>query len=95
MARTEARQIENALASIYEYCTKIRDYDRCDECPRRNYCFDDPDVSITEVFDMSIHAIDEFIEYADHITFREEDRLSQWADSQRKLSIEEAMIDEY
>ena len=91
----DAREISRSIDLMFEGCENIRDHDRCDECPLRNLCLQDPEVTFMDIFESSYDALwDEYITYADNVTFREEDLDAQNADFLRKLDIEERMIDE-
>ena len=90
----DAREISRSIDLIFEACENIRDHDRCDECPLRNLCLQDPEVTFMDIFESSYDALwDEYINYADNVTFREADLDAQNADFLRKLAMEERMMD--
>lgn len=91
----DAREIAKAFDLIFEACNDIKDHDACEECPLRNLCLDDPEVSVLDLGDLvSASSWDEFINYADNVEFSQEDLDAQYADFKRKLDIEERMLDE-
>ena len=91
----DAREIERAFSLIFEACENIKDHEACEECPLRNLCLDDPEVSVLDLGDLvSASSWDEFINYADNVEFSQEDLDAQYADFKRKLDIEERMLDE-
>lgn len=91
----DAREIGRAIDLLFESCENIRDHDRCDECPIRHICLEDPEVSFVDIFESSHDTLwDEFLNYADNVTFRRADLDAQNADFLRKLDIEERMLDE-
>ena len=86
----DAREVSKAIDILFEACENIRDHDRCDECPINDICLQDPEVSFMDLFEFSHAALwDEYINYADNVTFRKEDLDAQDADFRRKLDIEE------
>ena len=91
----DAREIGRAIDLLFECCENIRDHDRCEECPISHICLEDPEVSFMDIFESSHDALwDEYLNYADNVTFKREDLDAQNADFLRKLAIEERMIDE-
>ena len=86
----DAREISRSIDIMFEACENIRDHDRCDECPINDICLQDPDVGFMDLFEFSHDALwDEYINYADNVTFRKEDLDAQDADFRRKLDVEE------
>ncbi len=86
----DAREISKAFDLIFEACNNIKDHDACEECILRNLCLDDPEVSILDLGDLvSASSWEEFLNYADNVTFSKEDLDAQYADFKRKLDAEE------
>lgn len=86
----DAREISRAVDIMFEACENIRDHDRCEECPIRCICLQDPEITFMDIFEGSYEALwDEYINYADNVTFRRADLDAQNADFRRKLEIEE------
>lgn len=91
----DAREIARAFDLIFEACNNIKDHDACEECTLRHLCLEDPEVSVLDLGDLiSASTWDEFINYADNVTFSKEDLDAQYADFMRKYEIEERMLDE-
>lgn len=91
----DAREISRSIDLMFEACENIRDHDRCDECPIKYICLQDPEVSFMDIVDSSHDAMwDELLNYADTVAFRKADLDAQNADFMRKLAIEERMLDE-
>ena len=91
----DAREIAKAFDLIFEACNNIKDHDACEECTLRYLCLDDPEVSVLDLGDLvGASTWDEFLNYADNVTFSKEDLDAQYADFKRKLDIEERMLDE-
>ena len=91
----DAREICRSIDLMFEACENVRDHDRCEECPISYICLQDPEVSFMDIFDSSHDALwDEYINFADNVTFKKADLDAQNADFLRKLDIEERMIDE-
>ena len=86
----DAREISRAFDLIFEACNNIKDHDACEECVLRSLCLDDPEVSVLDLGDLvSASSWDEFLNYADNVTFSKEDLDAQYADWKRKLDAEE------
>lgn len=86
----DAREISKAFDLIFEACNNIKDHDACGECVLKGLCLDDPEVSILDLGDLvSASSWDEFLNYADNVTFSKEDLDAQYADFKRKLDAEE------
>ena len=91
----DAREISRSIDLMFESCENIRDHDRCEECPSSHSCLEDPEVTFIDIFESSHDALwDEFLNYADNVTFKKADLDAQNADFLRKLAIEERMLDE-
>lgn len=91
----DAREISKAFDLIFEACGNIKDHSACEECPLHSLCLEDPEVSVIDLGDLvSASSWDEFLNYADNVTFPKEDLDAQYADFKRKLDIEERMLDE-
>ena len=91
----DAREISRSIDLMFESCENIRDYDRCEECPISHICLEDPEVTFIDIFESSHDALwDEFLNYADTVTFKKSDWDAQSADFLRKLATEERMLDE-
>ena len=91
----DAREISRAFDLIFEACNNIKDHDACENCPLNCLCLDDPEVSVLDLGDLvSASSWDDFLEYADNVTFSEDDMIAQYADAKRKADIEERMIDD-
>lgn len=92
----DAREISRAIDLMFEACENIRDHSGCAGCPATYTCLNDPEVCFMDLVDNSNAALwDEFLTYADNVTFPREDLDAQYADFARKLDIEERMIDEW
>ena len=90
----DAKEIAKAFDLIYSACDNIKEHDRCDDCPMRYLCLEDPQQSVIEIAGLvSAAAWDDFLEYADNVTFSDEDLEAQHADFERKYEIEERGID--
>lgn len=91
-----AREISRAFDLIFEACENIKECGGCADCPLSgSLCLDDPEVSVLDLGDlMSASSWDEFLDYADNVTFSDEDLDAQYADFARKLEIEERMLDD-
>ena len=91
----DAKEISRGIDTLFEACENVRDHDGCAECPITFMCLNDPEVCFMDIVDSSSAATwDEFYNYADNVTFSEEDLDAQYADFKRKLDIEERMLDE-
>ena len=91
----DAKEIARAFDLIYSACENIKEHDGCDDCPMRYLCLEDPEQSVLEIADLvSASSWDDFLEYADNITFSEDDARAQYEDYARKLDIEERNIDD-
>lgn len=91
----DAREASRVIDLMFESCENIRDHSGCAECPIRNICLDDPEVSFMDIFEVSHAAMwDEYFNYADNVEFPKEDLDAQWADFLRKFEEEERMLDE-
>lgn len=91
----ESKEIARAFDVLFEACENIKDHDGCDECPLRYMCLEDSEESVIGYADlMSASSWDEFLEYADNVTFSEDDMVAQYADAKRKADLEERMIDD-
>ena len=91
----KGREIINALAEVFQACSNISEAGICDKCPIRYNCIDDTTFSEICSF-VSIGEFDEMIglgkdadDYAN-----EQDMADYIADQQRKMEVEERMIDE-
>lgn len=90
----DAREIGNALDLIATACEEIKDHDRCEDCPLSHVCLEDTSESFIDIADLiSPLSWDEFLNYADNVTFKDEDLEAQHADFRRKYDIEERMMD--
>lgn len=86
----DANETSRCIDLMFEACENIRDHSGCAECPLRNTCLNDPDVSFMDLFETSYPNLwDEYYTYADNVTFPKEDLDAQYADFKRKLDIEE------
>ena len=82
--------VAKAFDLISFACENIKDHNACGECPRRHMCLDDTEESIITFADlMSAESWDEFLAYADVVTFTDEDIEAQRADDARKAAIED------
>ncbi len=91
----DARDISRAIDTLFEACENVRDHSGCAECPITFMCLNDPEVCFMDLVEGSTATVwDEFLNFADNVTFPEEDLAAQHADFRRKLDIEERWIDE-
>ena len=91
----DAREICRAFEVVFEACENIKDHDACEDCTLSHLCLEDPEVSVLDLGDlMTANLWDEFLNYADNVTFSKPDLDAQNADFRRKLGIEERMLDE-
>lgn len=91
----EAKLIAEAFEILLYACGNIKDYDRCDDCPRRYMCLEDTDSSVIENADLiGESSWREFLEYSDSASFSKANRDAEYADMMRKIDLEERMIDE-
>lgn len=90
----DARELQKAFDLLYEACLNIQDHGGCENCPISHLCLNNPSQSVMEIAElMSASSWDEFLEYADNVTFSEEDVRAQYADLARKIDIEEREIE--
>lgn len=91
----DAREISRAFDLIFEACNNIKDHGACGECTLRYICLEDADTTVLDLADLiSASTWDEFLNYADNVTFSKEDMDAQYADFMRKYEAEERMIDD-
>ena len=92
----DAREISKAFDLIFEACNNIKDHSACEDCPLKNLCLDDPEVSVLDLGDLvSASSWDEFLNYADNVEFSEEEYKAQYADFLRDMRRDEELLDEY
>lgn len=91
----EAKLIAEAFEILSYACYNIKDYDACEDCPRRHMCLEDTESSIIENADLvGASAWEEFLDYSYNAHASDEVRKAEYADMMRKMDIEERMIDD-
>lgn len=90
----QGKNIENTFETLFYACQDIRDCGVCYECPLKNFCLEDPEMSCNDFAEISASTWDEFLNYAEHAEATDEIRRSEYADMMRKIEIEERMIDD-
>lgn len=91
----DVKEIMRGLEVMAMHCQAIQDDDGCPGCPIKYMCLDATDTSAMSLADLiSAGTWQEFVDYADESHISDEDYEALAADHQRKMSIEEAMIDE-
>jgi len=90
----QGKAIMDVFETLYYACEHIRDCDLCHECPMRNFCLEDPEMSVNDYVDMPASAWDEFFDYSEHAEASAASRTADYADWMRKMAIEERIIDD-
>ena len=90
----DARETSRCIDLMFESCENIRDHEGCAECPLRNMCLEDPEISFMDIFEnASPNLWDEFYNYADNVEFSEEMRRVQWEEFRREMARDDALLD--
>lgn len=90
----DARETSRCIDLMFESCENIRDHEGCADCPLRNMCLDDPEVSFMDIFENSYPSLwDEYYNYADHVEFSETERRVQWDEFRREMARDDALLD--
>ena len=92
--KNEAKSVERAFEIVFDACLDIQERGACADCPLYGHlCLADEDfITIADLTCAS--SWKEFIDYADNACTSESDAVALHADRERKIAIEEAMIDE-
>ena len=86
----DARAISEALEMILYACEEIKGYRACHRCPLRNFCIDDPEITVLDVSDLGEDKWEEFLEYAyDEATWSEAEAKAQYIDYLRDCKKDE------
>lgn len=92
----DAREISKAFDLIFEACNNIKDHEVCEECPLRNLCLEDPEVSVLDLGELvSASSWDEFLRYADNAEYSEEQRRVQYEEFLRDMAKDDALLDSW
>lgn len=90
----DARETSRCIDLMFESCENIRDHEGCDECPLRNMCLEDPEISFMDIFENSYPSLwDEYYTYADNVEFSEEQRRVQYEEFRREMARDDALLD--
>ena len=85
----DAQEIAKAFDVITYACENIKEHSACGYCPMKYLCLED-NTSVVEIADLASASLwDEFLTYADNVTFTDEDIVAQYADTARKISAED------